>query len=338
MMKCNQLYNVEEMKKIYFSKEQIERAKSIDLARFLESRGEELQRSGSEWRWKRYDSVTIRGAEWFRHSRGIGGNAVDFVMNFYNKSFADAIEMLLKREAPAMILPVNTNKKTEKKEFKLPLRSLSTERIYTYLTRKRCINKAVIDYFVSQGLIYEEKKYHNVVFIGKDENGIPRHAYQRGIFDSGEPFHNMIEGSNAAYSFHYNGPNNRLYVFEAPIDLLAFLTLYPRNWQDSSYVALNGVSHYAILKMLELDSNLQEIVLCLDHDDAGIRARLRLKKRLTDEGYDKIYSLLPKNKDWNEDLKQLHGGKPKPASEMKTRDKQNNNPKINPKINKRMSL
>ena len=40
-------------------------------------------------------------------------------------------------------------------------------------------------------------------------------------------------------------------VFEAPIDMLSFITLHPENWQEHSYVALCGVSDHALLWMLE---------------------------------------------------------------------------------------
>ena len=66
------------------------------------------------------------------------------------------------------------------------------------------------------------------------------------------------------------GTSDRLYVFEAPIDLLAFLTLYPDGWQQHSYVALCGTAEHAMLWMLEKNPNLRKTILCLDHDAAGI--------------------------------------------------------------------
>ena len=44
-----------------------------------------------------------------------------------------------------------------------------------------------------------------------------------------------MEGSDLAYGFGYCGEGPRLYVFEAAIDLLSFLTLYPLEWQKQSY-------------------------------------------------------------------------------------------------------
>ena len=41
-----------------------------------------------------------------------------------------------------------------------------------------------------------------------------------------------------------------------PIDLMSFLTLYPKNWQDSSYIAMNGVYESAVLTALEEHPNI----------------------------------------------------------------------------------
>ena len=123
------------------------------------------------------------------------------------------------------------------------------------------------------------------------------------------------EGSDSSYGFGYSGKGNRLYVFEAPIDLLSFLTLYPKNWQKNSYITLNGVAEHAMLQMLKDYSNLDTVVLCLDHDAAGIEASGRLAEILVQNNYKKIQLLQPRFKDWNEDLKNINGEAALPAQE-----------------------
>lgn len=56
-----------------------------------------------------------------------------------------------------------------------------------------------------------------------------------GCHTQGKSYRGNIEGSDPRCSFHWVGTSDRLYVFEAPIDLLAFLTLYPDGWQQHSY-------------------------------------------------------------------------------------------------------
>ena len=79
---------------MYYTQEQIDRANQADLVSFLQSQGEQLTRAGNEYRWKRHDSLTIRGNKWYRHSQSKGGGPVDFVMEFFGKSFTEAVELL----------------------------------------------------------------------------------------------------------------------------------------------------------------------------------------------------------------------------------------------------
>ena len=46
---------------MYYTQEQIDRANQADLVSFLQGRGEQLTRAGQEYRWKRHDSLTVRG-------------------------------------------------------------------------------------------------------------------------------------------------------------------------------------------------------------------------------------------------------------------------------------
>ena len=111
-----------------------------------------------------------------------------------------------------------------------------------------------------------------------------------------------MEGSDPRYSFHWTGISDRLYVFEAPIDMLSFITLFPQDWQTNSYVALCGTSEHAMLWMLEQNPQLQEIALCLDQDAAGRKAVARLTGVLQEYGYSEIVPKLPEAKDWNDEL------------------------------------
>ena len=79
---------------MYYTQEQINRANQADLVSFLQSQGEQLTRAGNEYRWKRHDSLTVRGNKWYRHSQSKGGGPVDFVMEFFGKSFTEAVELL----------------------------------------------------------------------------------------------------------------------------------------------------------------------------------------------------------------------------------------------------
>ena len=305
---------------IEFTDSQKQRAAAVDLEAFLLSRGERLLLEGRESRLASDHSVTVQGNEWFDHATKEGGGPVTFVQKFYGLSYPEAMSCLLNgeqgeiRSAPP--------KQKEKREFQLPPRNGTMRRVYAYLLKQRLISRNVLDTFVHAGLIYESREpsqggndYHNAVFVGLDEHGVPRHAHKRGLYSSGPGLKRNVGGCDARYSFHYTGASSRLYIFEAPVDLLSFLTLYQKDWQAHSYAALCGTSEHAMLWMLEQNPHIQNVLLCLDHDEAGIEASGRLTDILRDHGYSGITVLQPENKDWNEDLKAAHGLPALPAEE-----------------------
>ena len=286
-----------------YSKEQVEQANRVDLEELLRRSGEELIRSGREKRLASDHSITIRGNRWYDHAAGEGGFSLSFVRKHYGLSFGDAMRMLT-GENGQVPLPYIRDKPIEPgKEFVLPPAYSSMRRLYGYLTRARQIDSDVLSEFVRRKLIYEDTPYHNAVFVGLDEMGVPRHAHKRSTIGMGKQFRLNVEGSNPAYSFHWNGNNGSLFVFEAPIDLLSYISLYLEDWKKNSYVALCGVGGQAMFKQLELRPNLQEFFLCLDNDQAGQTASERLAEQLEKMGR-AAYRLIPQNKDWNDDLKE----------------------------------
>ena len=146
------------------------------------------------------------------------------------------------------------------------------------------------------------------MFVGVDSSGIPRQAHKRSTTTFGNSFRQTIEGSDTKYSFAHFGKSNMLFVFEAPIDMLSFISMNPNSgWENDSYIAMNGVYESAVLTALEEHPNLKQIIICTDNDEGGIDAADRLADILSERGYDTLSRYPPNNKDWNEDLKELHG-------------------------------
>ena len=144
----------------------------------------------------------------------------------------------------------------------------------------------------------EEKKHHNVIFVGRDADGIPRYAHCRG---TGEiKYRGDITGSDKSYGFSYRGTDNQLFVFEAAIDLLSFIQLFPKDWKKRSYLSLGGVSSMALMAFLSERPQITSVFLCLDNDQAGNEACEKLAGEIS-EGYS-VIRLKPYKKDWNEIL------------------------------------
>ena len=288
---------------IHFTDEQKERANSVDLEEFLRQRGEKLLRAGRESRLARVHHITVRGNEWYDHIARQGGHAVSFVQHYYGMSYQDAMELLLGKELGEAYPAAQPKREEPPKPFALPPLHTDMRRVYAYLMKQRHISREVITHFARAGLLYEDAQYHNCVFVGTDKQGVPRHAHKRSTNSQGKSFKVNVEGSKPQYSFHHVGQDGLLYVFEAPIDLLSFLTLYPDRWQEHSYVALCGTGGQAVCWMLEQHPSLQSVVLCLDHDEPGQTAARRLQEELQGAGYHSGI-LLHVHKDWNDGLVQ----------------------------------
>ena len=209
---------------MYYTQEQIDRANQADLVSFLQSQGEQLTRAGNEYRWKRHDSLTVRGNKWYRHSQSKGGAPIDFVMEFFGKSFTEAVELLTGEKGAAP--PPDRPSPTPFSDFRLPPRSPDNCIARNYLTAARRIDEDVSGYFFATGDIYEEAAHHNAVFVGRDKDGVPRYAHQRSTAGN---LRLDVKGSDKAFNFCYRGEGERLFVFEAPIDLLSFLCLFKKD-------------------------------------------------------------------------------------------------------------
>ena len=243
---------------MYYTQEQIDRANQADLVSFLQSQGEQLTRAGNEYRWKRHDSLTVRGNKWYRHSQSKGGGPVDFVMEFFGKSFTEAVELLTGEKGA--VPPPDRPCPASLSDFRLPPPNSDNRTARNYLTAARRIDEDVTGFFFARGDIYEDAAHHNAVFVGRDEDGIPRYAHSKGTAGN---FRLDVKGSDKAFNFCYRGESDRLFVFEAPVDLLSFLCLFKKAWQKQSYLSLGGVGEKALLRFLSDRPNIRPFTSAL---------------------------------------------------------------------------
>ena len=298
---------------IPITKQQRYLAGRTDLVALLRSRGETLKKLGSEWEWKFHDErVTIRNNVWFDQYTQKGGDAVDFFRYFYGESEEQAAAMLLNcsvqdlEKLPTRSPPdLPRTKQEEPKQLEIPLAHSNMRRVFAYLCQTRGIAPEVVSAFARKGLLYESADHHNAVFVGRDEQGEIRHLHARGTL-TGSHFRQTLPGSEKEYSFHWQGANGKLYAFEAPIDLLSYISLHPEGWQKHSYVALCGVSAAPIHRLLETQPQLEEVTLCLDNDEAGHNAARRIAGELLREWNVTVSAEFSTLKDWNDELLANH--------------------------------
>ncbi len=306
---------------INFSEDDLYRANTADLVSYLEQHGERVKRVGSTYKYiytdgsGTHDSVMIHGGKWYDHKNQHGGYAVKFLQEFLGFSFQNSVIELLGGHCSAQTQNhvYREPPKPVVKPFELPEPNSDMRRVFAYLTKQRFISPDIISHFAHEHKIYEDGKYHNAVFVGMDENGTPKQASVRSTLSFGKTFRITVSNSDTKYSFSHFGNDEKLFIFEAPIDMLSFITLYQKDWKDHSYIAMNGVYESAVLKALENHTDLRSIYLCTDNDEGGIEAAERLRDILHEHGYTDIFRIMPQQKDWNECLKQRYGAEFLPA-------------------------
>ena len=318
-----------------YTQEQIDKANQTNLEEFLQQKGERLKKTGSESvliykdSTGEHDSISVRRNRWYDHKNMRGGYPLKFMQEFYGMNFRTAMQELLNGEEPELGKKKNTEQEkpkvseetevngntakcedgTKKSEFKLPEKDSNMKRLFAYLLQTRFLSKDVVKSFVEQKILYQEKEHGNVVFVGTEKDGVPKSACKKSTAEQTKSFRMTVAGSDCRYGFCWRGESSKLYVFEAAIDLMSFITLRNDKWKADSFLALDGLSPKPLLQFLEDQKNIHEIFLCLDHDTAGIEACDKLKDILIEKGYDgeKIKREYPLYKDWNEQLKSEHG-------------------------------
>lgn len=290
------------------SKDQIERARQVDLVTYLKAFEPEniVKISDGTYSTVEHDSLKISNGMWHWFSHHIGGKgALDYLLKVKAFSFVQAVNLL-------SACPVTESYREEndrKDEFELPELKENIKEVKSYLT-KRGIDKDLIELCHNKRLLFEDAEYHNCLFIGLDSNGVPRYGTLRSTMTD---FKRELYGSDKRYSFRLASNNAKtVHVFESPIDLLSFVTLEikkRRDWKRDDYLSLGGVYKagnkedvpLALQKYLEDNPNVKTVYLHLDNDEIGRAASRQIIEALSDR-YEVLDMPPPYGKDFNEYL------------------------------------
>lgn len=320
----------------YIPKEVVAKVKEIDLLTYLKhyEPSELVELGNNVYSTKTHDSLKISNGRWMWWSRGIGGwSALDYLIKVKGYSFLEAVETIAGDEG---VFPVAFAKKKGKpkennssfnnpsnwsateqkpKELNLPDRNHNENRIIKYL-KERGIDASIITDCIKNGLVYESKKYHSVIFVGSDTKGTPRFACYRAT-NYGRAMGDLW-GSDKRYSFQSRYKNgSSLHVFEGAIDLLSFATMLKMrgySWKKTNLLSLSGVyvpeknREYRLPVALDMflknNSQIEKVYLKLDKDKPGMFAAQAIQKVLEDK-YKVVVIPPPQGKDYNDYLQIL---------------------------------
>lgn len=290
----------------HYTDAEIDAANNTDLPDLLASLGYQVRRVGSYYTTREMDSLRIKDRRtWYRYSEAVGGDAIAFIEHFHGMTFPEAVGFLLAfngypvdSPVPVPIRRIRPPPPRERPAFVLPPSNGDNERVRAYLYG-RGIVLSVIDGFIGAGLLYEDREHHNCVFVGRDGAGKPVFAAKRGTW-AGSSFRGDVAGSdkNVAFRAPYDPPRDAVHVFEAPIDLMSWFTLYG----PCNAVALCGLYDGPLAAYLSDYPGVRRTVFCLDNDNRGREAAVRLGEKYRALGCVTEERLPPSGKDWNDYL------------------------------------
>lgn len=316
------------------TKDQIAKANSVNVLEYLLSIGEPLKNEGNNfYRHEQHDSLVINlKRNYFSwNSKNVSGNAVTYLMNVHNLSFQNAVKKINDDLEGKDIVPFKAPEIKYPDKFQYDVKEVNTtENIIDYLVNDRKIDPELVEMLIDADYLKEDI-YKNVVFkwkekgelIGANLQGTRKIPPEKRLRSDRPYFKKVLpttkEATNSGFSFTRGYPE-KLYFYEAPIDLLSYLSLNRSTLNNCKLMSMDGLKIESFVQTVkktvkELRENgreIESITLCVDNDEAGKKFIDEIKKYEFKKKDGQVFSVqidipdLPPGElkwDWNNELK-----------------------------------
>ncbi|MDR1703378.1 MAG: DUF3991 and toprim domain-containing protein [Clostridiales bacterium] len=301
-----------------YTKEQIAQANSINLIDYAAAHGYQLESGGRKSLHVKHSGglyLFTDSNKYYHHSTDSTGGPIDFIMQFENMGFVQAVKHLIGVQPNiGNYTPQLTAVKKDKGAMTLPDKARNYKRVYWYLCTARGIEPEIVSRLMKEKKIYQQAGRGNCVFVGYDEKGTPRYCSKRGT-SLDKPYKGDEDNSDKSYPFSMEGVSNRLYVMESAIDVMSHASLFKLRGLDYTQdhrISLGCLSDRALEWYLSQHPEIKQIIFGLDNDadgrgpdglpcNHGQEVARKLCERYEKRGYDTAIQT-PEAKDFNEDL------------------------------------
>ncbi len=284
-------------------KEQVEAARSANLAEYFKNSGYECELRRDELHVKGFGGlfVNINTGGWYCFSENKGGsNAVNCLTEMLGMDFKTAVQELSGVLADYTPRRENNSFSAQKKELVLPEKADNMRNVFAYLCKTRGISPDIVSQLAHEKLLYQDVR-GNAVFVHKNDNGETVGAEIQGT-NSEKRFKGVAAGTGeSVFAIKVGGHSCRIekcYVFESAIDLMSFKQLANQDKiQNSLLVSMAGLKPNSLKSIAEKGI---KIYSCVDNDEAG-------REFETTNGLPSCRKILVENgvKDYNELLKKV---------------------------------
>lgn len=163
-------------KKVYIEPNLVKIAAEQDVFDILSRDGVPMKMTSGVYRHREHDSMVIspgKGFYWFSQDYG-SKNPIDYYIKVEGMSFASAAYHVLEvmnydftRKDIVISDSFAANPNYLHGEFSLPKKAENNKNVYAYLTKTRKLDKQLVNSLLDKGLIYQDIKYNNAIFVGK---------------------------------------------------------------------------------------------------------------------------------------------------------------------------
>ena len=295
--------------------ERIQQARQTDLVEWLRVNNEPLKRAGQWWYIEGSDSLRIQGNKWYRNSQNKGGNAIDFLVDYYGLTTKEAIDRLVQTAGHNAYKNSGVKEKNKKTrpiaasgfDFNAIHLARNQRRVLAYLAKTRGISANIALAEIQKGRLFQESQTGNAIFAMTNEAGDIVGAEVTGTLSfENIRFKGLKAGSAAGYGFNVGHTRDPCYIlyFESAVDLLSFITITHNRGKHMAgclLVSMAGLRPDVVQNTPMLFGiSAASPVLCVDNDEAGnefiancITRRLATIVRRPDNRF----------KDWNDQLR-----------------------------------
>ena len=280
------------------SKSQIHTARQTDLYTFLlKYHASNFIREGNSLRPKDNHSISIKnGYCGYRDfSNDETGNSIEYLTRHMGYTFVTAVQALAGESTEKCPQNSQLDKiKSVPPRFPIPVNG-TYKNLFAFLTN-RGIPAGTIRMLISQKILYQERERNNIVFINAERD----FAELRGTYTYGKPFHGIVPDcrNDGFWWFRTSRAACKAYICEAAVDAISLFELHRLRGtnEPAYYISIAGAAKQTAIGRLR--GSTLSLILAVDNDAAGQQCR--------DRNPDLEY-ILPKHKDWNDDLQTLQG-------------------------------
>lgn len=213
------------------------------------------------------------------NGRVVSGDVVDFVSRFFDKSHIEAINYLTQEDHSQLVKHEAAAIKKEPFRYYFQ-NSADFSAVRNYLVNGRNISPQLVDVLHEKGFIQQDK-YQQAIFVWSKFGKAVGATVAGTVYDPVKYAHGRFKGiaRNSEWNHGFNltlGTPTKLYVFEAPIDLLSYWTLNPQ-LKDCMLASMDGLKEEAVyhfIKQMHVGKGAlphEGIYLGVDNDAPGQR-------------------------------------------------------------------